>query len=1052
MLELKNLKKVYTTKGNVEVRALDDISINFPETGMVFLLGKSGSGKSTLLNVTGGLDKPDSGEIIVKGRSSLDFTSSDFDSYRNTFIGFIFQEYNVLGEFTVEDNIGLALELQGKSKDKKAINELLSQVDLEGLGKRKPNTLSGGQKQRVAIARALIKNPEIIMADEPTGSLDSNTGKQVFDTLKKLSKEKLVIVVSHDREFANVYADRIIELKDGKVISDVSRTVENGLDEGNVIVNDGVIAIKDADNLSDEDIKKVISALKEAGGEAVITTSKGDVKEVKRICKINDEGKKEGFSKTKTVNTKEYDGKNTKFIRSKLPASHALRIGASSLKVKPTRLLFTVFLSVVAFTLFGVLSTMMLYNPIYSIAMSLEDSAYKNIALTKTYDYVDRSYKIDEEGNILFDTLVKEGAVKTVNTRFSANEIANLNNNDEGLEFAGVFTCGKTSYKSDKISDISNDNSFILYPHGVKMLEIKHVNQHYYSKLGVSGFSDCGPEFLKRQGYVLHGRYPENENEIAVPEYIYRMLRDNLSGITQYSDLFTGEYRFDKKIKNLKIVGVYEIPIDDKYEALKINVSSIKLSDSLKALKTEFAEVISNSFNNVIFVNEDFYNKYSYAYNVINFDTRKGLKISNTPFGENDYVLNVNYSNLFTQTAYERYKNNFIFYDKDGKEVEFSMENSTDVYLPVYSILGYSNLVNTFESRGSINNVADANGDIVTYAEDIVKGLPENSWYRYKNASNSGWTINPYYEAYDDARYRYANTDNSYLDEEIEVILSTLIANYQAVTGEEIFEGQQFINDNVYVKNAENVELKFNVKGYYFIKNDKISNYVMFNREGLDTVSMSMEESNKYITKIDNIETVNYYKDFYTDYKDQGGKYDKLITKTDNKRSQSMFMLENSPEFSKYHMENAVYTSAYESASLVAKLKIVFLIAGVVAGFISAFMLLNFVAVSISIKRKEIGVLRAVGARSMDVFKIFFAESLIIVLSCFLIASIAGYYVCSLINVYTMQSFINIKLFDYGILSVLMILVISVVVAFIATYLPVRSASKKPPIDSMREI
>ena len=1052
MLELKNLKKVYKTKGNVEVRALDDISINFPETGMVFLLGKSGSGKSTLLNVTGGLDKPDSGEIIVKGRSSLDFTSSDFDSYRNTFIGFIFQEYNVLGEFTVEDNIGLALELQGKSKDKKAINELLSRVDLDGLGKRKPNTLSGGQKQRVAIARALIKNPEIIMADEPTGSLDSNTGKQVFDTLKKLSKEKLVIVVSHDREFANTYADRIIELKDGKVISDVSRTIESGVDEGNVTINDGVIAIKDADNLSDEDIAKVISALKQAGGEAVITTSKGDVKEVKRICKINDEGKKEGFSKTKTVKTKNYDGKETKFIRSKLPASHALRIGASSLKVKPTRLLFTVFLSVVAFTLFGVLSTMMLYNPIYSIAMSLEDSAYKNIALTKSYDYVDRTYKIDEEGNILFDTLVKEGAVKTVNTRFSANEIANLNNNDEGLDFAGVFTLGKTTYKDDKISDISNDNSFILYPHGIKMLEIKYVNQHYYSKLGVSGFSDCGPEYLTRQGYVLHGRYPENENEIAVPEYIYRMLRDNTGGITKYSDLFTGEYRFDKKIQKLKIVGVVEIPIDDKYEALKINASSIKLSDSLKALKTEFAEVINNSFNNVIFVNEDFYNKYNSAYDVVSFDTRKGLKISNTPFAENDYVLNVNYSNLFTQTAYERYKDSFIFFDKDGKEVEFSMENSTDAYLPVYSILGYSNLVNKFESDDyGITDKVDEYGNVIP-AKQVVQSLPENAWYKCKNESNYGWTINPYYKDYTEARRKYADTDNSYLDEEIEVILSTLIANYQAVTGEEIFGGQQFIKDNVYVKNTDNVELKFNVKGYYFIKNDKLSNYTMFNREGLDTVSMSMEESNKYITKIDNIETVNYYKEFYTEYSVQNGKYDKLITKTDNNRSQSMFMLENSPEFSKYHMENAVYTSAYESASFVAKLKIVFLIAGVVAGFISAFMLLNFVSVSISIKRKEIGVLRAVGARSMDVFKIFFAESLIIVLSCFLIASIAGYYVCDLINVYTMQSFINIKLFDYGILSVLMILVISVVVAFIATYLPVRSASKKPPVDSMREI
>ena len=132
MLEVLHLSKIYKTKGGADVKALDDVSLRFPEKGMVFLLGKSGSGKSTLLNVCGGLDDPSSGEIIVKGRSSKNFSQSDFDSYRNTFIGFIFQEYNILNEFTVEDNIALALELQGKSKDKEAVAKLLEDVDLTG--------------------------------------------------------------------------------------------------------------------------------------------------------------------------------------------------------------------------------------------------------------------------------------------------------------------------------------------------------------------------------------------------------------------------------------------------------------------------------------------------------------------------------------------------------------------------------------------------------------------------------------------------------------------------------------------------------------------------------------------------------------------------------------------------------------------------------------------------------------------------------------------------------------------------------------------------------
>ena len=234
MLEVKNLSKTYSTKKGVQTRALDNVTIRFPETGLVFLLGKSGSGKSTLLNLCGGLDSADSGEIIIMGKSSRDFSATDFDSYRNTFVGFVFQEYNILEEFTVEDNIALALELQNKKRDNGKIDEILKSVELEDFAKRKPNTLSGGQKQRVAIARALVKNPRIILADEPTGALDSETGKQVLETLKKLSADKLVIVVSHDREFAESYADRIIELKDGKIISD--RLIgQNGVAKENVI-------------------------------------------------------------------------------------------------------------------------------------------------------------------------------------------------------------------------------------------------------------------------------------------------------------------------------------------------------------------------------------------------------------------------------------------------------------------------------------------------------------------------------------------------------------------------------------------------------------------------------------------------------------------------------------------------------------------------------------------------------------------------------------------------------------------------------------------------
>lgn len=261
MLSIKNLTKIYKIKGKGEkqVIALNNVTIDFPETGLVFLLGKSGSGKSTLLNTIGGLDKFDSGEVIIKGKSSKQFKQSDFDAYRNTFIGFIFQEYNILDEFTVGKNLALALELQGKKADKEHVEALLDQVDLHGYSKRKPNQLSGGQKQRIAIARALIKDPQIIMADEPTGALDSNTGRQVMDTLKKLSKDKLVIIVSHDREFAEIYGDRVVELKDGQVISDVTKhEVEaQKTSSGISIIDDKIIHIKKGQKISKEDLIEI---------------------------------------------------------------------------------------------------------------------------------------------------------------------------------------------------------------------------------------------------------------------------------------------------------------------------------------------------------------------------------------------------------------------------------------------------------------------------------------------------------------------------------------------------------------------------------------------------------------------------------------------------------------------------------------------------------------------------------------------------------------------------------------------------------------------------
>lgn len=226
MIELKNVSKVYKSKKGASTTALNDISLKIGNKGMVFIVGKSGSGKSTLLNLLGGLDGVTSGKILINGKDISNFKSEEYDSYRNTYIGFVFQEFNILEEYNIYENISLSLELQNLKSTKNEIDKLLDKLGISGLGNRKVNELSGGQKQRVALARALIKNPEIILADEPTGNLDKKSSAQIFEILKEISKEKLVIVVSHDIESAKTYADRIVEIEDGKIKNDLDTLTE----------------------------------------------------------------------------------------------------------------------------------------------------------------------------------------------------------------------------------------------------------------------------------------------------------------------------------------------------------------------------------------------------------------------------------------------------------------------------------------------------------------------------------------------------------------------------------------------------------------------------------------------------------------------------------------------------------------------------------------------------------------------------------------------------------------------------------------------------------
>ncbi len=232
MIKLKDISKTYKTK-DIETHALNNVSIDFKNTGFTFILGPSGSGKTTLLNIIGGLDRADSGDIIIDDINIKDYNNKKLDEYRNTSLGFIFQQYNLIDHLNVYDNTSLPLRVQHiKIKDIKAkVENILKKFGLYDKRHKYPNQLSGGEKQRVAIARALITNPKIILADEPTGALDSKNSEIIMNELKEISMNRLVIMVSHSEELASKYANRILRLKDGEVIKDEIININNDAQE-----------------------------------------------------------------------------------------------------------------------------------------------------------------------------------------------------------------------------------------------------------------------------------------------------------------------------------------------------------------------------------------------------------------------------------------------------------------------------------------------------------------------------------------------------------------------------------------------------------------------------------------------------------------------------------------------------------------------------------------------------------------------------------------------------------------------------------------------------
>ena len=898
MLEIRHLTKIYRPRRGVPVKALDDVSLTFGEKGMVFLLGKSGSGKSTMLNVLGGLDRFDSGEMILKGVSAHAFKQQELDSYRNTYVGFIFQEYNNLEEFSVGANIALAIELQGRKATDEQINDILRQVDLADCASRKPSELSGGQKQRVAIARALVKNPEIIMADEPTGALDSVTGRQVLDTLKRLSADKLVLVVSHDRDFAERYADRIVELADGQVIRDVERESEDLPGEEGLAFDQDGVTVPAGYRLTEADREAINAYLAERESGAVITPRGGA---------------KARFKETDVARLAARIGEPFRLIRSKLPMKKAFAIGASALKYKKVRLVFTLILSVIAFTLFGLSDTFGSYDLVRACTDSLRDSNVRSAALTRV------EIKEDDDGDTYRHSV-----------DLSDKDIAQLQA-DTGLPFTGSYAPG---WMFDRPLTEQFDESVFAATDAEKK---EGIAFHHYAGR-INGFAEMTAEGLQDYGYTLvAGRLPEDRDEIAITSYLYESFHKggyrmpdaplNMAGQRSYDKIATPNNMLGRILvlggREFSVVGIVDTGFDiDRYEVLTHVTDDMPMADEILyfALNSEMQNEVNYGMTCTAFVCEG----------------AVAAMVAEAPYYELDDGV------MLTDDEGEVYVNGF--------------QVCSLSQIPEENILWFGGKKTLGEKEVLINaaNIWEDTSEwtAAEWAEYVDRDFTMSTYYYGSGESETGWKI--------------------------------------------------------------------------------VGCYRFFDLDPLNGIAMALSDAD-----LERYSNGRVY-DFAVAPMPEGRALEALVSYCYDESDGVRNPLNNSACF-----ELDILDGVFKVLSAV------FFWIGVFFAQFAGLLLASFIATSITHKKQEIGILRAIGARSADVFRIFFSESFLIAMFNAVTASIATAVVTFFINFFFRSEGLLVTVLHFGVRQVILLLVISVAVAALASFFPVRRIAAKRPIDAI---
>ena len=609
MISIQNLTKTYQNKQLEETVAIQNLSLDLPRQGLVVICGRSGCGKTTLINCLAGIEKINSGDILVDGKSLSQMSWGELDNYRNHFVGIVFQDYNLIENLTVGQNIELSLTLQGKKVSDEQVLQVLDRVELEKQSTKQTNALSGGQKQRVAIARTLIKDSQLLIADEPTGNLDETTAEQIWKLLQNQSKTRLVLVVTHDNDFAKKYGDRIITLKNGELVDDIDNT--------------------------DNNIHPQPHQIKESKQKQTASNTSGETTSVASTPNPTQTNTTDTTVDTHTLNPN--NNQTTPAKPKNLPLGYSIRLGSKILLQKKLRLIFTIILPLFGFVVFGFFFSAIRFNGTKARLEYWQERGTKSIVV----------YGAENEENASHNSVKNIINLDQIKNQTNAYGILDLR--DYTVRFSRNFASNFDNlFASDLLNEGGNRFSILIDDQTTQQdLGISLIDGHLPTNDSEIVISDLTLEAIQRFGY--YDKYAD-EPQLKTLTNGFEELKEITFGLADDYDITKN---INKAVNapdfQIKVVGIFSsgITFTELY-----NEDYTRKESGLYDTYNPY-----NTLSTVSILHQDFFTNYASQYDKVEYNTnqlgRAFVKLTNN-LQQNTRILKGYQVSTLLDSLYDR--------------------------------------------------------------------------------------------------------------------------------------------------------------------------------------------------------------------------------------------------------------------------------------------------------------------------------------------------------------------------------------------------------------